>query len=89
MTTRTKNKPKTAPKKKPLDIHVKKGAMTEYIKKNYGNDGFDKNGRIKESVLDNIRSGKPAPKTGAVPNQHTKSRATFAKNARHWNHKKT
>lgn len=67
----------------PMDLDLKKGALTNYVRNNWGDKGFTDRGTIKVSVLNDISNGKKTPK-GTSPNQKTRKRATLAKNMRSW-----
>lgn len=68
------------PKKYP-DKHLEKGALTDYIKREYGEDGFTRDNKIKLDVLRSLKKGKKTPK-GHTPNTKTRKRANFAINFR-------
>jgi len=62
-------------KRRKLNLKLKKGALKNYMLRNYGSKAFTSRGTIKEEYL------KKAVKEG---NAHTKKMALFALNARKW-----
>jgi len=62
-------------KRRKLNLKLKKGALRDYMLRNYGSKAFTSRGTIKEEYL------KKALKEGNV---HTKKMALFALNARKW-----
>jgi hypothetical protein len=52
---------------------MKKGALTAYVKREYGSKGFTQGGDIKVSVLKELKKS---------PSPTTRKRATFALNIR-------
>jgi len=66
--------------RKPLKLDLKKGAFRSYVQRNYGKEGFTREGKIKISV---------ARKIANDPNvsEKTRKRARFMLSARKWRKK--
>ena len=60
-----------------MNLDLKKGALTDYVKENYGSNGFTKEGNIKIVVLKDIK------KNGS---KIARKRANFSLSSRKWNH---